>query len=107
MLNDRVLAEFREIVGKEGMLSTPAQLMLYEYDASMDQHLPEAVVLPVGSDQVSAVVKVCNREKIPFTARGAGTNLSGGSVPIKGGIIIGLSRMNRLLEIDIENQRVI
>lgn len=107
MLDDRVLAEFRAIVGKDGVLSTPAQLMLYEYDASMDQHLPEAVVLPVGSDQVAAVVRICNRDGIPFTARGAGTNLSGGSVPIKGGIIIGLSRMNRLLEVDIDNQRAV
>ena len=107
MLSEKVLAEIRAIVGKEGLLSSPTQLMVYEYDASMDQHLPEAVVLPVGTEQVSAVVKICNREKIPFTARGAGTNLSGGSIPIKGGITIGLSRMNRLLEIDIENQRVV
>ena len=107
MLSEKVLAEIRGIVGKEGLLSSPTQLMVYEYDASMDQHLPEAVVLPVGTEQVAAVIKICNREKIPFTARGAGTNLSGGSIPIKGGVVIGLSRMNRLLEIDIANQRAV
>jgi glycolate oxidase len=65
------------------------------------------VVLPTSTEQVAAVVKVCHREGIPFTARGAGTNLSGGSIPVQGGIIIGLTRMDRLLDIDIENQRAV
>jgi glycolate oxidase len=107
MMDEKILAELRDIVGKEGVLSSPTHLMLYEYDASFDQHLPDAVVLPRSTEQVSAVVKVCNRAGIPFTARGAGTNLSGGSIPVMGGLTIALTRMNRLIEIDIENQRVV
>lgn len=107
MISDTVLSGLRSVVGKESVLSTPAQLLLYEYDASFDQAVPDAVVLPRNVEEVAAVVKLCNREKVPFTARGAGTNLSGGSVPIKGGVIIELSRMNRLLEIDVENQRAV
>lgn len=106
-MDERTLAELRDIVGRDGVLSTPTQLMVYEYDASMDRHLPDAVVLPRSTAQVSAVVKVCCRAGVPFTARGAGTNLSGGSVPVAGGLVIGLTRMNRLLEIDIENQRAV
>lgn len=107
MLSERMLSELRNIVGKEWVLSSPAQLLLYEYDASFDQAVPEAVVLPDTAEQVAAIVRLCNRERVPFTPRGAGTNLSGGSVPAKGGVVISLSRMNRLLEIDIENQRAI
>lgn len=107
MLSESVLAELRGIVGREGLLHTPAQLLLYEYDAGMDRHLPEAVVLPTSTEQVAAVVQVCSRAGIPFTARGAGTNLSGGTIPFKGGVVISLTRMDRLLEIDIENQRAV
>jgi glycolate oxidase len=107
LIKASVLSELAGIVGKNALLSAPSQLFLYEYDGSSDQAVPEAVVLPVSTDQVAAVVRLCNRERIPFTARGAGTNLSGGSIPVKGGVVIGLSRLNRLLEIDIANQRAV
>lgn len=107
MVSESILAELAGIVGKPAVLSTPAQVLLYEYDGSFDKAVPDVVVLPVNTEQVAAIVRLCNREKIPFTARGAGTNLSGGSVPINGGVVIGLSRMNRLLEIDVANERAV
>src|SRR5437868_3983971 len=81
--------------------------MLYEYDGSIDKHRPAAVVFPLSSDEVSAVVRLCNRLDVPYTARGAGTGLSGGAIPARGGVLVSLARMTRILEIDAENMRAI
>ena len=69
--------------------------------------VPGAVVLPTTTEQVQGVVRVCHRERIPFVARGNATGLSGGALPVAGGIVIGLARMNRILEVDIPNARVV
>ncbi|MBV9581239.1 MAG: FAD-binding protein, partial [Chloroflexi bacterium] len=81
--------------------------MLYEYDGSIDKHRPLAVVFPLSSQEVSQIVKACNRFGVPYTARGAGTGLSGGAIPASGGVLISLARMTRILEIDAENLRAI
>src|SRR5260370_14671433 len=81
--------------------------MLYEYDGSIDKHRPLAVAFPLSSDEVSQVVRLCHRLNTPYTARGAGTGLSGGAIPARGGVLINLSRMNRILEIDVANMRAI
>jgi len=93
-----------EIVGKENFTDQLEELVPYSYDASMNVHRPNAAVWPESTEQVSEIVKFANKYKIPVIPRGAGTSLSGGVVPIKGGIIIDLSRMNRILEISIENR---
>jgi glycolate dehydrogenase FAD-linked subunit len=103
----QLVFELERIVGKSNVLSSPEELLVYEYDASVDRGNPQAVVFPTSAEQVSAIVKLCNRLDVPFVARGAGTNLSGGSLPIKGGVVIGLSRMNHILEMDIPNQRAV
>jgi glycolate oxidase len=69
--------------------------------------MPRAVLLPISSDQVQAIVRICHREKIPFVARGSGTGLSGGALPVENGIVISLARMNRILEVDFPNARAI
>ena len=69
--------------------------------------MPSAVLLPENTEQVQAILKICHAEKIPFVARGSGTGLSGGALPIENGIVISLTRMNRILEIDIPNARVV
>ncbi len=69
--------------------------------------MPLAVVLPTSAEEVQAVVRICHRERIPFVARGSGTGLSGGALPVKNGIVISLARMNRILEVDLANQRVV
>ncbi len=79
--------------------------MLYEYDALSSMRQPDAVAFPATTEQVIAIVKLAAREKIPVIARGAGTGLSGGAVTVEGGIVVGFSRMKKILEIDFENQR--
>src|SRR2546428_8222366 len=102
------LGQFREIVGEDGLISQPEQLHTYECDGLTNfRVLPEAVLLPTSTAQVQAILRLCHKEKIPFVARGSGTGLSGGALPVAGGIVISLARMNRILEIDIPNARVV
>ena len=107
-LDARVIGELgRLCVSTGGVLSAPEDLLTYECDAL--EHLraaPGAVVLPASADEVQAVVRFCHREGIPFVARGHGTGLSGGALPIPGGVVIALSRLNRVLNVDIPNRRV-
>ena len=107
MRND-VLDAFRAIVGKSGLLTEPEQLHTYECDGLTNfRVLPAAVLLPSSAEQVQKIVQVCHREKIPFVARGSGTGLSGGALPVKDGIVISLARMNKILEVDYENARAV
>ena len=96
-----------ELVGPRGFLDRPEDLSLYEYDGSVDKARPELVVFPRSTEEVSAIVKITSQHGIPIVGRGAGTGLSGGAIPRSGGVIIGFSRMNRILEIDIENERAV
>lgn len=99
-----VLKKLIEIVGEENFTEQLEELVPYSYDASMNVHRPDAAVWPESTEQVSGIVRFANEHKIPVVPRGAGTSLSGGVVPIQGGIIIDLSRMNRILEVSIENR---
>lgn len=108
MLTAQHIAELQAIMGADGLITEESQLQTYECDGLTNfRVLPGAVVLPRNAQQVQAVVKFCARHKIPFVSRGAGTGLSGGALPAKGGIVIGLARMNRILETDFANQRVV
>src|ERR1700736_437698 len=102
-----IVEELRSLLPAERVLWHDYDLMLYEYDGSIDKHRPLAVVFPLSSDEVSRVVRTCDRFGVPYTARGAGTGLSGGAIPSHGGVLISLARMNRILEIDVENMRAI
>ena len=102
-----VVREFSALLGTRNVLSTPYDLMLYEYDASIDRSTPDIVVLPATTEEVAAIVKIAARYDIPVVPRGAGTGLSGGAVPIYGGIVIAFARMNRILEVDYENLRAV
>ncbi|MFQ5880430.1 MAG: FAD-binding oxidoreductase, partial [Dehalococcoidia bacterium] len=81
MSKARLVRELEAIVGRPWVLSAPEDLLVYEYDATIERGLPEAVVLPDSADQVAAVVKLARRHGVPVTARGAGTGLSGGAIP--------------------------
>jgi glycolate oxidase len=108
MAERRALAEkLTEIVGPQSVLWDDYDLMIYEYDGSIDKAMPDAVVLPSSAEQVAEVVRLCNRERISYTPRGAGTGLSGGAIPTDGGIVLGFSKLNRVVEIDLENLRVV
>ena len=97
--------ELEGLLGKGAVLSEPEELLVYESDGlTLFRALADFVVFPTSVEQVSAVVKLANREALPFVARGAGTGLSGGCLPAEGGLVISLMRMNRVLEVDYDNQ---
>src|SRR5438876_1253187 len=97
--------ELEAIVGRDGVLSDPEELLVYESDGlTLFRALADFVVFPRSAEDVAAIVRLTNREALPFVARGAGTGLSGGCLPSEGGVVISLMRMNRVLEVDYDNQ---
>jgi len=97
--------ELEAIVGRGGVLSDRDELLTYESDGlTLFRALADFVVFPASAEHVSAIVRLAIREGLPFVARGAGTGLSGGCLPAEGGVVISLMRMNRVLEIDYDNQ---
>jgi len=103
-----LIAALRNAVGDTHMITEPEQLRVYDCDALTGwRATPAAVVLPGSTDEVQAVVRACARADVPFVARGAGTGLSGGALPVADGVVISVARMNRILEIDIGSQRVV
>jgi len=100
-----VVAKLRDVVGADNVLTERDELLVYEVDAlTIHKHLPSAVVIPGSAEQVAAAVKVLAEAEIPFTPRGAGTGLSGGSLSLQGAVILELARLNRILKIDYENR---
>ncbi len=102
-----IVAELRRIVGGRFVIFGDAdKLEPYSHDEIPDRHyaaMPECVVRPDGAEEIAAIMKLANREMVPVTPRGAGSGLSGGAVPIHGGIVLLCDRMNRILEVDREN----
>src|SRR3954465_11599821 len=102
------LESLRAIIGAEGFLTNPAELVVYECDAyTLEKMQPHAVVFPKDTEEVAAVVKLCAEHNLPIIPRGAGTSLSGAVLPVTGGVMIGLSRMNRIISIDYRNRRAL
>jgi glycolate oxidase len=103
---DALLVNLTRLLGRKRVLSDPSELIVYETDGcTMHNTQPSAVVFPQGTEEVVSIVQACRAHGIPFVARGAGTGLSGGAMALNGGIIIALNRMNRILEVDVENRR--
>ena len=102
-----VIDALRKLAGREAVLDRPEDLMLYEYDAGIRKSTPGVVVFPQNAHQVSEIMRVATSARIPVVARGAGTGLSGGAISQEGGIVVAFSRMNRILEVDVENQRAV
>jgi glycolate oxidase len=97
--------ELMALVGPGGVLSEPDELLVYESDGlTLLRALADFVVFPTTAEHVAAIVRLANREQVPFVARGAGTGLSGGCLPSEGGIVLSMMRMNRVLEVDYDNQ---
>jgi glycolate oxidase len=106
-VDGRVVEELRRIVGDDWIYTADHQLRTYESDGLLQYHAtPAAAVLPGTAAQVQAVVRACARAQVPWVARGAGSGLSGGALPVADGVLLVLSRMKRILEIDLENARV-
>lgn len=104
----RAIPQFQAILGKSAVITAPEDLVVYECDglASYRQR-PTVVVFPTTTEQVAAVVQVCDQLNLPFVARGSGTGLSGGALPTENSVLIVTSRMNQILEIDLVNQRIV
>ena len=101
------LTELERIVGPDGLVRDAGELLTYESDGLVRlRERPAAAVLPDTVDQVQQVVRLCHRSKVPFVARGSGTGLSGGALPHPDGVLIVMTRLNRVLDIDIPNQRI-
>src|SRR3954454_10925866 len=107
MIPDACTERLVKLLGPRGYLDRPEDLTLYEYDGGVDKHRPDLVVFPKTTAEVAAIVRAAHEFGVPFVGRGAGTGLSGGSIPREGGITVAFARMNRILEIDLENERAV
>ncbi len=107
MTNPALIRELRKLLGEEGVLWKPEELLVYEYDASVTHATPDVVVLPRSTEEVVQIARLSHRLGVPLVGRGAGTGLSGGALAAQGGILVVFTRMNRILEIDLENLRAV
>ncbi|HOJ72129.1 MAG TPA: FAD-binding protein, partial [Syntrophorhabdaceae bacterium] len=102
-LDIKIINDIKEIVGEQNCLTSLEDRRCYSYDARTDGAIPDLVVFPSSAKEVSAILILANRYLFPVIPRGQGTGLTGGSIPIKGGVVISFTRMNRILEIDTKN----
>src|SRR5579872_354442 len=107
MLPPAAKQKLADLLGPRGFLDRPEDLKLYEYDGGVDKHPPDIVVFPRTTAEVAAIIRIAHEFQLPVVGRGAGTGLSGGAIPVEGGIMIAFARMNRILEIDLENERAV
>src|SRR5919201_6052913 len=103
-----LIDELRRACGDDNVVTHPHQLRTYESDGLLRYRVtPRAVVLPGSAEEVRAVLRACHEAEVPWVARGSGTGLSGGALPVEEGIVISVNRMNRVLEVDLPNQRMV
>ena len=107
MIPTSTLKAVDRLLGPRGYLHRAEDLTLYEYDGSVDKARPDLVVFPKSANEVAAIVRIANEQKIPIVGRGAGTGLSGGAIPRAGGIVISFARMNRMLELNFDDERAV
>ena len=105
-MNPEIKQKFIEIAGSENFTDQLIDLVSYSSDASEHHHFPDAAIWPVSTEQVQAILALANAEGVPVTPRGAGTGLVGSALPLKGGLVLDLCRMNRVLDIQLQNRQV-
>ena len=98
-----IIKQIVSIVGPDNLLTTKEELLCYSFDSSSKSSLPEVVIFPQDTEQISQILKLANRYNCPVTPRGAGSGMTGGCIPIRSGIVLSLAKMNRIIEIDEEN----
>src|ERR1700719_5314190 len=106
-MNSGLVREFEKFLGPSSVLYRSEDLLLYEYDGSVEKGRPNVVVFPTTTEEVSRIVKLAAKYSVPIVGRGAGTGLSGGALARTGGVMLVFARMNRILAVDSENQRAI
>ncbi|MEW6290402.1 MAG: FAD-linked oxidase C-terminal domain-containing protein [Thermodesulfobacteriota bacterium] len=99
-----IITKLQSIVGKDRLTTAPEELLCYSYDGTGREYPPEAVVFPAGTGEISAIMQLANAAPFPVVPRGAGSGMTGGALPVAGGVVMALSRLNRILEIDESNQ---
>jgi glycolate oxidase len=105
---EQLIRRFRDVVGEDGLLYRPEELIVYECDGYVvEKNVPDVVVFPRTTAQIIELVKICNDLKVPFVPRGAGTSLAGGTLPVGGGVMITLTRMREILEINYRDRYAI
>ncbi|HBY99331.1 MAG TPA: FAD-binding oxidoreductase, partial [Chloroflexi bacterium] len=104
MNREQLLRDLWALLGPRDILHRPEEVLLYEYDGSLDRARPDFVVFPRTTEQVAGIIRLANQYGVPFMPRGAGTGLSGGAIAVEGGIVISLSRMRAILAIDLDNR---
>ena len=106
-MNKKIKSKLKEIVGQNNFFDSNEDKLTYSYDATpIFNELPEAVIFPENSDQISSIIKLANTEKFNIVPRGAGTGLSGGSIPVENSIVLVMTKWNNILEIDPSNLTV-
>ena len=103
----RLVDRLRSVVGTRYAFDDPYEMRLYQYDASPETALPDVVVLPGSAAEVAEVMRICADESVPVVARSAASSLAGGTVPVEHGVVVGFPRMNRILEVDLDNLRAV
>lgn len=99
-----LISDLQDAIGSKYVLDAPEDLLVYEYDATIERGLPEAVVLPCDTEEVASAVRIARAHGVPVTARGSGTGLAGGAIACEGGVVIVTTRMNRILKMDPVNR---
>ncbi|HXN23380.1 MAG TPA: FAD-linked oxidase C-terminal domain-containing protein [Candidatus Dormibacteraeota bacterium] len=107
IMDRKLIGDLEQLLGTRAVLSQAADLQLYEYDGSVEQAKPDCIVFPKTTQEVSEIARLAGKYGVPLVGRGAGTGLSGGAIARHGGIVVVFSRMNRILDIDYENQRAV
>ena len=106
-VGEELLRALEDIVGPENITTEPVELLCYARDASENRAMPDVVVWPRTTEQVSAILRLANELRVPVTPRGAGTCLSGGPLPVRGGILMVMTRMNRILEVNVADMQAL
>ena len=105
-MDKKLINEFEALLGKDRVLSETEELLCYSYDATSKDFMPDVVVFPLNAEEISKIVKLCLKYNTPVVGRGSGSGFSGGSLPLKGGVVVSFTKMNRILELDEENMFV-
>src|SRR5947209_7987540 len=104
-MSTNLIDRLRGIVGRDALLTSASDLLVYECDGyTIEKNKPDVVVFPTSTEQVVQIIKACNEAEVPFLPRGAGTSLAGGCLPVGGGVMIALTRMKKILEVDTRNR---
>ena len=104
LLTKKITQELTAVVGKAGIETNREELLCYSYDGTGQEFLPEAVLFPENTAQVAGIMKIAHASQIPVVPRGAGSGMTGGALPLAGGLVLAMARMNHILEVDRENQ---